>query len=166
MYYINKYFASLIGVLLFVLPLIFQFFITDIFGYTFFGTTVWSFMGVGSIISLFNNDLSMKSLIEISSIVLLLISVFTTYLYLKIVEKHTLNNKFSVVGLMLFFIIQHFLIHQIYYGVLVLFSSNKLDANDFIGVISTGFYSSFLFIIFGIIIDFTKNRNGIPSLKI
>jgi len=159
---INKFLASIIGSLLFVLPLIIQIFVTDLFGFIFFGQTVWSY---ALILESFSMDMGSISTL-ISTIIHLILSIIVSYIYFKKVKKDKLKNTFSVLSLLIFYFVQFFMIHQICFGVISLVHVSEMDANDFMGVISFGFYSSFLYVVFGIIIDFIKNKNGIPQVKL
>jgi hypothetical protein len=97
----------------------------------------------------------------------LLFLIFGILYYLKI-KKDKKINEFKIVPLLLYYLFLAFSMHSMYYFLMVFLEGGdyRYDANDFIGLYLTSYESCFLFPIFGLIIDFIKNRNGIPKIKL
>lgn len=123
--------------------------------------SMWMFFPVIFLFDCFNIDYSPLLIQTLGHTLLFLLVVF---LYRKSFKKDLAQNIFRKTPLILFYIGLFFCIHQLYYFFWCYIRGGRYDANDFIGVIFTAFESSAIFLIFGIVIDYFKNKN--KNLKI
>jgi hypothetical protein len=96
--------------------------------------------------------------------------IITGKLYFMLIKKHKKLNEFRIAPLMLYYLTLLISIHQLYYFSLIIIKGirdgdYRYDGNDFIGVWGSSYESCFIFIIFGLIIDFIKNKNAVPKVK-
>ena len=157
--FIKKYFATLIAILIVGLH-----FVTSDFGGASLLIFISDLIGSMSFIYLAYFE-SIKPSVLLICGNLLLILFFGTFYYF-IIKRDKKVNEFRIDSLLLYYITLLLSIHQLYNLLLIVVKGGDIKfGSDEIGIVKTAYQSCFLFPIFGIIIDFIKNKKGVPEVK-
>lgn len=163
----KKFIATLIGLIFVLAPLLFDLIINDLSFY-FYSLTIFSYFITASIAALFIELVPINinnSLTVINVVINFILLIIVSYIYYRKIKRDMLYSSFYIRYLIVFYIIQFFIIHRLFYDLYSLTISENIDANDFIGVVYTCIYSSMFYLLYGIIIDFYKYYLDIRFVK-
>ena len=157
--FIDKYIATLITI-----PIIGLHFITSDFGGASLLIFISDMISNMSFIYLSYFQSIKPSVLLISANLLLFLIFGALYYFFLKIDKKVL--EFRIGSLILYNITLLLAIHQLYNLLVIIIKDSTMNFGiDEIGIMNVAYQSCFIFPIFGMIIDFIKNTNGVPEVK-